>query len=397
MLMFSIFSIITFNQFGTQTNNVIGNDLNETLAYSNLSYSVLERVTLVRAYLLSGDNSFVNRFNTSETNSIALHNDALLYSKDKDIKSYINDSTAWSKLVTEQVFVAYDKGDKEEAIKILNGKGQPIIQPVIDYLNLSTKKTKADINSNALIITRNMKKDNMMIIVFATLGIGVGVIISILFSRKIVKPIILVTNRIQKISSGDLSGKKLATKSKDETGVLVNASNNMLEELSTLIHSIIESSEQVASSSLLALNAAIEAARAGEQDKGFAVVADEVRKLAEKSSGTVQRIQDVTDKVKPDYELFVGTGKQYGEDSVEFNRISSDIKSSMNAVNETVSEIKKAIENVSATAEESVESTENILESVTESVMAMQEITKASQGQAILAEKLNIMVQKFKL
>ncbi|MCB2298318.1 methyl-accepting chemotaxis protein [Clostridium tagluense] len=170
---------------------------------------------------------------------------------------------------------------------------------------------------------------------------------------------------------------------------------------------------------LLALNAAIEAARAGEQGKGFAVVADEVRKLAEQSSSAVARIQEVTvkvqqafqnlssnaqevlsfvdNKVKPDYELFVDTGKQYGEDAVGFNNLSYDIGASMNIVNETVSEIKKAIENVSATAEESVASSEEILASVNESVMAIQEITKASQNQAILAEKLNGMIQKFKL
>ena len=69
----------------------------------------------------------------------------------------------------------------------------------------------------------------------------------------------------------------------------------------------------------------------------------------------------------------------------------------MNIVNETVSEIKKAIENVSATAEQSVASSEEILASVNESVMAIQEISKYSQNQAILAGKLNGMVQKFKL
>ena len=170
---------------------------------------------------------------------------------------------------------------------------------------------------------------------------------------------------------------------------------------------------------LLALNAAIEAARAGEHGKGFAVVADEVRKLAEESSATVQKIQEMTgkveqafqnlssnaqdvlifmdNKVKPDYEIFIDTSKQYGADAVVFNNLSSDIGNSMNIVNETVSEIQKAIENVSATAEESVASSEEILASVNESVMAIQEITKASQNQAILAEKLNGMVQKFKL
>lgn len=101
--------------------------------------------------------------------------------------------------------------------------------------------------------------------------------------------------------------------------------------------------------------------------------------------------------MKRDYELFANTGKEYGDDAVEFSNLSSDIMDSMDVVNKTMLEVKRAIENVSATAEESAANSVEILESINESTRSIGEITKASQNQAMLSEKLNNMIKKFKL
>lgn len=139
---------------------------------------------------------------------------------------------------------------------------------------------------------------------------------------------------------------KIYKSTKDELENAIERSR-AVDEIKSLAEEILAISSQT---NLLALNASIEAARAGEAGKGFAVVADEIRALADNTKLAVDKIQAVTqtivesvdnlvdnsktlldfmnEKVVGDYENMIYIAKQYEEDSVFYNDISSDLGAS---------------------------------------------------------------------
>lgn len=170
---------------------------------------------------------------------------------------------------------------------------------------------------------------------------------------------------------------------------------------------------------LLALNAAIEAARAGEQGKGFAVVAEEVRKLAEGSSQAVINIKDTIFKVQESFKLSIDNGKdilefintnvneqfnaygktgdKYYNDSDFVSKMSDEIAAMSEELTATVGQVNEAVKNMTLSSQKSGEEAEIIKESMDETTKAIEQVSLTAQSQTELAQKLNEMVQKFKI
>jgi len=217
-----------------------------------------------------------------------------------------------------------------------------------------------------------------------------------------------------------------AQESSDKTRMLYQEKEESIVkaiEQGKVVSDIVKMADAIASISdqtnLLALNAAIEAARAGESGRGFAVVAEEVRKLAEQSASAVVHIQGTIGKVQSafnnlsensagilkfinenvirDYEFLVDLGKQYNDDAGFVSRMSEDIAAMSEEITATVNQIDDAIQNMAENSQATSENTVEILSNINETVQGMEQISQAAENQANLAQKLNEMINQFKM
>ena len=210
---------------------------------------------------------------------------------------------------------------------------------------------------------------------------------------------------------------------KNTTSVYSEKHKHILEaiEKGSIVEEILNMAKTIGSiadqTNLLALNAAIEAARAGEHGRGFAVVAEEVRKLADESSKTVSSIQEIVLDVKgafanlsdnakeilkfvdenviKDYKMLVEMGAQYEQDANYINNLSKELAAIVDKISNSVDEVSGVVESVSATAEESSASSQEILAGITETAAAVNDVSRETQQQTELAQKLNSMIQRF--
>ncbi|UAL47281.1 hypothetical protein K7887_20940 [Sutcliffiella horikoshii] len=173
-----------------------------------------------------------------------------------------------------------------------------------------------------------------------------------------------------------------------------------IDEANSFLKGITEITTQT---NLLALNASIEAARAGEAGKGFAVVADEIRKLSGQTdlfskqiNGITGRIQEDTNEVLKEFQLFKETIEQTNEKNEASAKLFQEIATNSGTLLEQGTHITVTMEEISQGVNEIVHSVNDLVASSSELTEEMGEVVKAADHQVDLSNNMRRTVDTVK-
>ncbi len=186
---------------------------------------------------------------------------------------------------------------------------------------------------------------------------------------------------------------RTAAQTGDETMGQLNEAMTAINESSGKISKIIKVIEEIAfQTNLLALNAAVEAARAGEHGKGFAVVADEVRNLAmraaEAARETTGLIEDSTTRAKEGTDVAGEVGKALGTIVADVTKV-ADLVSGITKASE---EQAQGVDQVNTAVSQMDKVTQQNAAGAEESASAAEELSAQSLAVKGMVDELAVVV-----
>lgn len=248
VLLLGIYNFLAIKKINDNTNEIVEEQLELLIVDEKIALNMAERTSLVRGYLLYNDQSLRDKFDSFLEESIALEKRVLKLSDSEKVKDLIDKKVQWGETLN-QVFEEFDNGNKEKAMEIMSKQVRPLESEITDGFKAMALQ-REDIISNKGEDIKSYGEASLLVDVIVTLVVVIiGIAVSLITARMITTPIVSVMKRMKTIAGGDLSQAQLETKSKDEIGQLIEATNGMSYSTRDLLNKINIVSETVSSQS----------------------------------------------------------------------------------------------------------------------------------------------------
>lgn len=344
------FQLKTIN---TDYSNAIEERLNKISLASSMMEDVYKEQASIRGYLVTGSenqtNNYVETSLSFNKSSNKLLNLSTAGSTGYQLTQKIIDLESQYRDVADQLIVLKKQNREEAYIKLMNDKAAPIVTAL--------RKTSTNLNNyqqNSLLEKRDLLSDQttdtlLFIVVISIIAIITGLVIALLISRNLSKPVQLVSETVEEIAKGNLLVNKIEVKNKDEIGQLAASFNQMAENLQNVVQQVSQTSGQVAASAEELTASAEQTSSATSQVansiEDVANSAETLTAHAHETAETVNEmaagIQKVADKTSTVAESALDTTKQANKGNDYILKVIEQMKSIHSSSNKTNDVIKE--------------------------------------------------------
>lgn len=247
-----------------------------------------------RDVLLHDDDKYLTAARADFAQKMAELEPLLSTPTSRQLFAQIQDAHTRYRLVIDQSIQAHTAGDQAKALAFFYGASA---QQARTDLKKSTGdligwygKLATDAQRDQIVACR---RATLLIPVFTLLGLVIGVIVTIVSVRSLIGSIVPIVSAMESISNRNLCIPDVEIATKDEIGKAGQALNTMKANLTRMVHSIVQSAEQLAAATEeIALSAKQNSTSAHEESQQAVQVASAMQEM----SATVREVADHAQK-----------------------------------------------------------------------------------------------------
>ncbi len=186
-----------------------------------------------------------------------------------------------------------------------------------------------------------MTSSIVMIVIISLIILAVATFVVVAVAKNISKPINLCAQRLDQVANGDLNSPMPAIHTNDETGVLAQATESIVNSVTTMIHDLNYTLAELASG-----NFAVESQAKEYYIGDFSSLSDSLEMIAQKLSSTMHRISVISNQVNAGNGQVAQGAQSLAQGSIEqataVSQLSSTISNMTTKVHETAKDSRTA-------------------------------------------------------
>ena len=296
LLLFAIVGVVAFARLGSTASTYEDALDHEAAAMADalrMQTALMDQVAGVRGFLLSGDDSYLKRYDEGRE-AFTAQLDAAAGSNLGETRTAMlaKIRAGWDTLdpVLAKMVALGRAGQAEDAVALSTGPGREALRGLQAEIEPFVERSQQKLDQRASAASDGASTARWLVLGLLLAAIAAGVAVALLIARSIVSPLNRLEAGADQAAGGDLTV-SVATQDRDEVGHLSRAFDRMVQQLRDLVVRLMEAAHTQA-------DGAEQMAAAAEQTgQAVSEVATTVDGVAHGSSEQAQAAQEASESV----------------------------------------------------------------------------------------------------